>query len=373
MLTARNLRAPLHWTVAGLSVLDIAVALILSAGLVAGIIGALPFSHGSRQRRGRRGALLMTAAARLAPQGTAGHGRRPGRRCPAQRADLRPDGPLRRRPARGVHGGLHRRNDQEPGQVGRRAGALRRRGGGRRPLRSADRGPGAGLRAGAACRVLRGRLPGRRQDQDRRGAAAALGGTARPAGADGTPGGPRRPGQDERGPRGRPARTDRRHRRHRGRRARRAHGGRTTGLPRPPAMPRPGRPWPRSSTMAGPCSVTSGRFSVPCGSAHPASRSRRWPACPGCSPGPPAADARLTVDGNPRTLPAGLELSGYRIVEHLLQALADAPGAAVDVRLHFGPDALELHVSGPPVTERRRAGRAGGRAGTRPPARRHRG
>jgi hypothetical protein len=42
-------------------------------------------------------------------------------------------------------------------------------------------------------------------------------------------------------------------------------------------------------------------------------------------------------------------LSGYRIVEHLLQALADTPGAAVDVHLHFSPDALELHVSGPPA------------------------
>jgi len=35
-------------------------------------------------------------------------------------------------------------------------------------------------------------------------------------------------------------------------------------------------------------------------------------------------------------------------VEHLLLALADAPGAPVEVRLHFGTDALELHVSGPP-------------------------
>ena len=61
------------------------------------------------------------------------------------------------------------------------------------------------------------------------------------------------------------------------------------------------------------------------------------------------ADARLTVEGNPRILPAGLELSGYRIVEHLLQALQDAPNAAVDVRLSFRPDALELHVSGPPA------------------------
>jgi hypothetical protein len=60
-----------------------------------------------------------------------------------------------------------------------------------------------------------------------------------------------------------------------------------------------------------------------------------------------SADARLRVDGSPRALPAGLELSGYRIVEHLLLALDDAPEAAVDVRLRFGPDALELHVRGP--------------------------
>ena len=62
-----------------------------------------------------------------------------------------------------------------------------------------------------------------------------------------------------------------------------------------------------------------------------------------------SADARLTVDGSPRTLPAGLELSGYRIVEHLLLALADTPDAAVNVRLSFRPDTLELHVSGPPA------------------------
>ncbi len=58
-------------------------------------------------------------------------------------------------------------------------------------------------------------------------------------------------------------------------------------------------------------------------------------------------DARLTVDGNPRVLPAGLELSGYRIVEHLLLALEDAPNAVIDVRLNFRPDIIELHVSGP--------------------------
>jgi glucose-6-phosphate-specific signal transduction histidine kinase len=61
-------------------------------------------------------------------------------------------------------------------------------------------------------------------------------------------------------------------------------------------------------------------------------------------------DARLTVEGSPRVLPAAVELSAYRIVEHLLAALDDAPD--VDVRIRFGDDALELVVSGP---ARRRA------------------
>jgi hypothetical protein len=87
------------------------------------------------------------------------------------------------------------------------------------------------------------------------------------------------------------------------------------------------------------------------------------------------ADARLTVEGSPRTLPAGLELSGYRIVEHLLLALEDAPEAAVDVRLSFTHDVLELHVSGPPAANvdlravlaaaRERAGLHGGTVDSR--------
>jgi signal transduction histidine kinase len=59
------------------------------------------------------------------------------------------------------------------------------------------------------------------------------------------------------------------------------------------------------------------------------------------------ADARLRVSGSPRALPAGLELSAYRIVEHLVEALEDAPDARIDVCLRFGDDALELDVSGP--------------------------
>ncbi len=57
------------------------------------------------------------------------------------------------------------------------------------------------------------------------------------------------------------------------------------------------------------------------------------------------ADARLVVEGSPRVLPAGLELSAYRIAEHLLGALEDAPD--VDVRVRFADDAIELSVSGP--------------------------
>jgi signal transduction histidine kinase len=59
------------------------------------------------------------------------------------------------------------------------------------------------------------------------------------------------------------------------------------------------------------------------------------------------SDARLRVEGSPRLLPAGLELSAYRIVEHLLAALQDDPGARIDVLVRFGPDALELDVAGP--------------------------
>jgi hypothetical protein len=56
--------------------------------------------------------------------------------------------------------------------------------------------------------------------------------------------------------------------------------------------------------------------------------------------------ARLKVEGSLRALPAGVELSAYRIVEQLLEALADTPSTEVCVR--FADDALELSVVGSP-------------------------
>ena len=59
------------------------------------------------------------------------------------------------------------------------------------------------------------------------------------------------------------------------------------------------------------------------------------------------ADVRLRVDGDRRALPAGLELSGYRIVEHLLATLQDAPEVRANVTLRVADDVLEITVAGP--------------------------
>lgn len=62
-----------------------------------------------------------------------------------------------------------------------------------------------------------------------------------------------------------------------------------------------------------------------------------------------SADARLTVEGDERMLPAGMELTAYRITEHLVAALDDAPTVRIDVRLRFEPSTFQLEVSGPPA------------------------
>lgn len=70
------------------------------------------------------------------------------------------------------------------------------------------------------------------------------------------------------------------------------------------------------------------------------------------------SEAQLVVTGEPRVLPAALELSAYRVVEQLLGATGD------DARVHvdFGSDALELTVSGPACGSRRQTETALSRA-----------
>ena len=65
---------------------------------------------------------------------------------------------------------------------------------------------------------------------------------------------------------------------------------------------------------------------------------------------------RLIVSGPPATLDPGVELAAYRIVqEALTNARRHAPGAAVDVELHFADDALRLRIRdngpGPPAAQ----------------------
>jgi len=54
----------------------------------------------------------------------------------------------------------------------------------------------------------------------------------------------------------------------------------------------------------------------------------------------------LEIDGDPRELPVGLELSAYRIVqEALTNALKHAGEARAAVRVRYGPDSLELEIA----------------------------
>lgn len=57
-------------------------------------------------------------------------------------------------------------------------------------------------------------------------------------------------------------------------------------------------------------------------------------------------DARLSVQGATEGLPAGIDLSVYRIVEEsLTNALKHAPGSSVEVRYRRDPGQVEVHVT----------------------------
>ncbi len=59
------------------------------------------------------------------------------------------------------------------------------------------------------------------------------------------------------------------------------------------------------------------------------------------------ADSRLTVAGDPRSLTATVELSAYRIVEHLMNVLTDQSDSCIEVDVRFDAGTLEIRVSGP--------------------------
>jgi len=53
----------------------------------------------------------------------------------------------------------------------------------------------------------------------------------------------------------------------------------------------------------------------------------------------------VRISGEPRPLPAGVDVTAYRIVqEALTNARRHAPGAAVDVELRYADDALRLRI-----------------------------
>jgi signal transduction histidine kinase len=59
------------------------------------------------------------------------------------------------------------------------------------------------------------------------------------------------------------------------------------------------------------------------------------------------ANSRITVTGEPRSLPATVELSAYRIIEHLVSAMAHEADFPIEVAVRFADDALEIRVNGP--------------------------
>jgi signal transduction histidine kinase len=54
----------------------------------------------------------------------------------------------------------------------------------------------------------------------------------------------------------------------------------------------------------------------------------------------------LEIEGERRPLPGGVELAGYRIVQHSIDALDDSRDTPMSVCLRYAPDALELEITG---------------------------
>ena len=58
------------------------------------------------------------------------------------------------------------------------------------------------------------------------------------------------------------------------------------------------------------------------------------------------AGVKLEASGRRRPLPAGVELAGYRLVQHALHALGTPESVPIAIALRYLPDALELEIRG---------------------------
>jgi hypothetical protein len=60
-----------------------------------------------------------------------------------------------------------------------------------------------------------------------------------------------------------------------------------------------------------------------------------------------SAEVHLHVTGAPIVLPAGVELSAYRIIEHLIRAYGDESRPRLDLEVDFTAESLTLSIRGP--------------------------
>lgn len=77
-------------------------------------------------------------------------------------------------------------------------------------------------------------------------------------------------------------------------------------------------------------------------------------------------DVSATFHGAPRGLPSGVAWAAYRILQEALTNAARHGSGSADVRMSYGPSAVDIEVSNPVDTESRPGGGAPARSGTTP-------
>lgn len=59
-----------------------------------------------------------------------------------------------------------------------------------------------------------------------------------------------------------------------------------------------------------------------------------------------SAAVHITIDGDPESVPPVVEVSVYRIVEHLLEIVDNSSGARIDVRIAIGEEDVVVALAG---------------------------